>query len=363
MPANEQTWRDQKLLHVVFGLTSIIMLLSTIWMMAKDHNREWKVYQRQFRNLEAYSAGARLNEEESARYYAREDELKHKVKVAQSEVPPDEAFIAEAKKKQDDSRYAYRLGRIEEAKKDLIETVNVARAAATNKEEDKVGEDGILEKQRENVIKKRDAVVAAMQDVLARAKQVEDNAQRELKFMRAELDGVRSQYDIGVNEGMSESELATIEGEIRRVELVINGNDKVHGLLPTAQDAKAHREKLQQLLDQAVADETAARKALADHEADVGRLEATIAERSNNLGKEMLELPIIDAFGRPLKIDNIWLPQLTWNNNFRDVARFDRCTTCHQGIDKSAPGSASDPGYPTTRRLEVTLATPSEAPE
>src|SRR5579863_3078113 len=171
MPANEQTWRDQKFLHVVFGLTSIIMLLSTIWMMAKDHNREWKVYQRQFRNVEAYAAGGRLNEQESADYYARERELKHKVEVAQSEIPPIEAFLGEAQKKQDDSRYAYRVDRIEEAKRDLGETVRVARAAATNKEQDKVGEDGIPEQERKNVIKKRDALVAEMQDVLARAKQ------------------------------------------------------------------------------------------------------------------------------------------------------------------------------------------------
>ncbi|HWB11032.1 MAG TPA: c-type cytochrome [Pirellulales bacterium] len=363
MPANEQTWRDQKLLHVVFGLTSIIMLLSTIWMMAKDHNREWKVYQRQFRNLEAYAAGGRLNEQESAEYYAREKELKHKVEVAQSEVPPAEPFVDEAKKKQDDSRYAYRLDRIEEAKGELVAAERAARAAAASKSEDKVGEDGIAETERETVIDKRNALVAAMQDVLARAKQVEDNAQRALKFKRAELDGVRSEYDIGVNEGLDESKLAQIEERVKAVELVINGNDKVHGLLPTAQDAKDHREKLQKLLDEAVADETSAKKALADHEADVDRLETTLAERSNNRGKDFLELPVVDAFGRPLKIDNIWLPQLTWNNNFRDVARFDRCTTCHQGIDKTGPGSATDPGYPAIRRLDVTLVTPSEAPE
>jgi hypothetical protein len=45
-----------------------------------------------------------------------------------------------------------------------------------------------------------------------------------------------------------------------------------------------------------------------------------------------------------LRIDQIWLPQLTLNNNFRDVARFDRCITCHKGMDKSVPGSPTDPG-------------------
>src|SRR5487761_1300709 len=369
MPANEQTWRDQKLLHLAFGVTSIVMLLSTIWMLAKDHNREWKVYQRKFRNLEAYTADARLSEQESADYYARRKDLQHKLEVARSEAPPRDvvdAFVREAQSKKDDpklaERYPYRLDRIETAYAALEEAERTARSPSGTKD-DEAGEDGVYESKRKKLIKKRDDLISAMQDVQARAKQVEDNRQRDLKFKRADLDGVRSQYDIGVNEGLDEAELEKIEKRVKDFELQISGSDTAYGLLPAAQDAKTHREKLQTLLEQAIADETAARKALADHEADAKRLETALAERADTARKRMLELPIIDAFGRPLKVDNIWLPQLTWNNNFRDVARFDRCTTCHQGIDKTAPGSAVDAGYPTTRRLVLTLATPSAAPE
>jgi mono/diheme cytochrome c family protein len=370
MPANEQTWRDQKLLHVVFGITSILMLLCTIWMMAKDHSREWKNYQRRFQHLEAYTANARLSEEETADYYAKEKELKQKVRVAKSEAPAKgvvDAFVEEANKKQADknvgSRYPYNVDRIKNQYQNLVQV----RRAATQGGGDgaDVGEDGLLEDKRDDVIKQRDKLISAMQDVLARAKQVEENSQRELKFKRAELDGVRSQYDIGVNEEMSEKRLAEIESRVKDIELQINGDKEknVYGLLPVAQDAKIHRQKLQTLVDQALADETAAAKVLADHEADIKRLETTLAERRANLGKDLLELPVIDAFGRPLKVDNIWLPQLTWNNNFRDVARFDRCTTCHQGIEKTAPGSAINPGYPTTERLALMLATPSQKPD
>ena len=45
-------------------------------------------------------------------------------------------------------------------------------------------------------------------------------------------------------------------------------------------------------------------------------------------------------------IEQIWLPELTLDYNFRNVARFDRCTTCHQGIDRlggSASGGADIP--------------------
>ncbi|HVX15533.1 MAG TPA: PDZ domain-containing protein [Pirellulales bacterium] len=371
MPANEQTWRDQKLLHVVFGVTSIVMLLSTIWMLAKDHSREWKNYQRRFQRLEAYTADARLSEEETADYYAKEKELEHLVAVARSSAPPAEvvdSFVEEAKKKASDknvgSRYTYRVDRIEKAQEELAKARRSARSRGGAKDGEEGSTDGIAESERAGVIERRNELIAAMQDVLSRAKQVEDNAQRELKFKRAHLDGVRSEYDIGVNEGMGEAQLAGIEDRVRVIEREINGDgDAVYGLLSAAQDAKTHREKLQKLLDRATADEALAQKALADHQADIKRVETTLAERRENLGKSFLEMPVVDAFGRPLKIDNIWLPQLTWNNNFRDVARFDRCTTCHQGIEKTAPGSAVKPGYPTTERIELTLATPSERPD
>ncbi len=44
-------------------------------------------------------------------------------------------------------------------------------------------------------------------------------------------------------------------------------------------------------------------------------------------------LPGIDLMP-PTKIQQISLPELTINYNFKEVPRYDRCTTCHQGIDK-----------------------------
>ena len=44
-------------------------------------------------------------------------------------------------------------------------------------------------------------------------------------------------------------------------------------------------------------------------------------------------LPGIDLMP-PTKIQQISLPELTINYNFKEVPRYDRCTTCHQGIDR-----------------------------
>lgn len=75
MPATEQTWRNLKILHVVFGLVALVLLLATVLMLAADHNRPWKKYARGFRNLETWSAAARVAEQDSAAYESRREEL------------------------------------------------------------------------------------------------------------------------------------------------------------------------------------------------------------------------------------------------------------------------------------------------
>ncbi len=112
------------------------------------------------------------------------------------------------------------------------------------------------------------------------------------------------------------------------------------------QQAKTHRIELEQIVGQAGTEIAKAQKALADHQASLDQLEKAKRDRQLTKTKEILDLPIINAFNSPLKIEQIWLPKLTLNNNFSDVARFDRCITCHQAIDKSGAGSATAPAYP-----------------
>ncbi len=65
MPSREETWRNQYWLHVVFAVASMAMLVSIVWMMAKDHLREWKGYQREFIALEEEQNKAKLDAAEN----------------------------------------------------------------------------------------------------------------------------------------------------------------------------------------------------------------------------------------------------------------------------------------------------------
>ena len=52
MPATEETYRPQPILHIVFAISSIAMLLATVWMVVADHYRPWKQVQREFQTIE-----------------------------------------------------------------------------------------------------------------------------------------------------------------------------------------------------------------------------------------------------------------------------------------------------------------------
>lgn len=75
-------------------------------------------------------------------------------------------------------------------------------------------------------------------------------------------------------------------------------------------------------------------------------------------GKRWLELPILEAFNSPRKIETIWSEDLTQAFPFGEVPRHDRCTTCHQGIDRSWPQQPQRPLYPPSRILSLQLLSP-----
>src|SRR5258708_33101563 len=52
MAATDATYRNQKVLHIIFAISSIVMLLTIVGMFAEDYYRDWKVEQRSFRDVE-----------------------------------------------------------------------------------------------------------------------------------------------------------------------------------------------------------------------------------------------------------------------------------------------------------------------
>ena len=322
------------MLHVVFGVVAMLLLGATIMMLVSDHNRPWKKYQREFRALETWSAAARIDEQDSRSFEGQSKQLEASLAEARrADLDPSltEAFLTQVRTVPADAEAADR------AKLDIDQLTSQADPA-------------------ERLVLRGD-LLARLRDIAQRAKFREDLLAGQLKLRKAELDKNRADYELGVAEEASQEKLASL------LALADSKRAEVAKATLDFQTANTHRKSLEAILRKLTSGEDAAAKALADHRSKLNQLSKALKDRAPNAGKTLLELPVLDAFNGPLRIDQIWLPQLTLNNNFRDVARFDRCITCHKGMDKSVPGAPTDPAYRQTETVTLSLPTPAKAPE
>ncbi|MFH1267050.1 MAG: PDZ domain-containing protein, partial [Planctomycetota bacterium] len=331
MPATNSTFYNMKRLHAVFAVSSMALLAVTLWMLAADHWREWKVYQRTFRDrIEPWLTEARIRETRSGEFTAREESLEEAIRKARGAVPDRAAiqrFIAEFE------REALRRG-----------ASGADRAAIEAAYESLVAQPGD-EAHRELLGRLSERVTAAENRGATVA--------RQLRSHRAQFNEARSLYEAGVGEGVSQQKLDRLQ---RRVDGI---KQAVDALVAQSEEASTHSEALAGIFREITRQEVETRQALADHRALVDRFDRTLTEQRWNFGKQLLRLPLIDAFGRPLAIEQTWLPGLTIDYHFRRVARFDRCATCHQGIDKTRPGSRSEPACLGEEVFSVELAVPA----
>ena len=333
MPATEQTWRDMKILHVVFGVVALILLLATVIMLTVDHNRPWKKYQRTFRALETWTAAARVDAEDTRAFAEKTAELETALAaIRRADLDPEliGAFLAEAEAVPEDAQAA----------------AAVREDVARLREEADDDERFVL----------RGDLLQRLQDIVDRAEFRENQLAGTLKLRKAELDKRRADYELAI------ADEAPADRQRELLDLADAKRAEVAEATQAFQQANTHRKSLNGTLGKITEPEDLAAKNLADHRQSLSLLRKVVSDRSPNFGKTVLELPVLDAFNGPLRVDQIWLPKLTLNNNFRDVARFDRCTTCHQGMTKAVPGQPTEPAYPQAGSVEVVLATPDEPP-
>ncbi len=274
MPASEETYRRQPTLHLVFAISSIAMLLSTVWMVMADHLRPWKQVQRQFQVVEREkneSLEKTKLEEQKTKYQKQIDEIDAKIQAADASA---------------------------EARGRDLRAIN--------------SELKVLEGRTEKI----------------------DTARR---FQKADLDSKRSLYDGMIDRGeereartylntivhQAEEELGTLSLDLEKVkaELAVKKAEK-EKLLGFVDDLKKEKERLTREADRVA-------RVLEQKDALYG---GPLHWYSKPMAF-LRSLPGIDIMP-PTKIQQLSLPELTINYNFKEVPRYDRCATCHQGIDR-----------------------------
>jgi len=282
MPATEQTWRDLKILHVLFAVVALVLLASTVAMLAADHNRPWKKYARGFRDLETWSAAARIEQQDLADYRERGDELAEQLAEARR-APLDaglaEAFVAAVRQAPEDSAAA---GFLEQDIADLQELrtrVEQLGDAAASADE--------VARLNDRRFALRGDLLQRMRDIAKRSKFREDLLAGSLKLRKAEFDKNRADYELAVADELPakrQTELLTLadvkRGEVAEATLAF-------------QSANTHRKNLESLVGQITAAEDVAAKNMADHRGQLALLEKTYDDRRASRGKAALELPEI----------------------------------------------------------------------
>jgi cytochrome c551/c552 len=176
-----------------------------------------------------------------------------------------------------------------------------------------------------------------------------DRLANDLKFRNSDRDEARAIYDLAVRDALPAEEKAARFAEFQQrqdicdatqVELdaatavLKESTDKVKALTAESDALKVELEKLNK---------------------EASRVQAALenikpSSRVSRWKRAMMELPIIDGFNSHLKIVQDWLPNLSQTLGMAEIARFDRCRTCHQNIDKTAAGGipAFPQGHPET---------------
>ena len=406
MPASEQTWRDQKMMHVVFGVTSLLMLFATLWMFKKDHNREWREWQLADRGKEKWAQEASLAEA-TAQSHLDMMKLADELSSASSQ-PVDSVQIEEFNRlvNQETARLSeagiqpktFNLEKLDSLVAEIAQQATVAaearaaiepaqqaaRDAQVNNLQAAAGDadrESLKAAQQESKAAvyalqqadaartKAEAIVAGlrgdlyaeMQAVIGEAKRREDAVTIKKKFEAANHTARLSELGLAIGGSAPQAEIDALQTEIDRLSEVISELDS------EVVSSKEYRTSLESIVRNIKSDSTAIEKSLAAVETDLNRIAENRDKNTWNVGEWITRWPILNAlYDGNVRIEQIWLPDMLIDYNFSSVPRYDRCVTCHRAIDKTAPGSAVEPAYPTIpedeRHRNLAMISPDDAP-
>jgi len=270
MAATDQTYRNQNWLDIVFGVTCVLMLVGVVWMFWQDYSREFKVEQRDFRDVEAAVA-----ERQMLKLIPDQKQLEA--------IEEQERILAYARNQRDEA--AERLSN--DLKKALTErTKKQADAQKIKADYDSVlslYNIAVEERDEEKNPKRQKTLVARAETTLKQLNRLKDN----LNEANAKLDKANLDYE-------------AVKGKKKELEDGVSRNED----------------------------------ALKKMTADFDRFAKLAHQKQWKIGDTFRSLPVLDAFSSPVKIQQYTLSDLPIDYNFKYVTRYDRCTTCHLGFDR-----------------------------
>ncbi len=277
MAASDQTYRNQKSLHLVFAISSVAMLVSTIWMFWDDYNRPFKKVQRDFRTVEA--------------------EVAKRTLLASAPTPDRREAVVQAEKEVAQAREIQNA--VRRLADDDVKALKTKQFKAEKARADKKAEyDSLMSFYNIEIEHKGPETheAQAYQKEMTRLTEPLAQLQREIEEAQAEIGTINAKR-YTVQAGGETVEISPKEADDR---------------LSRAEDK---HKKLTEEFD---------------------RFAKLAAQKTWKWDDWVRTLPVLDAFASPVKIQQYTLDELPIDYSFKYVTRYDRCATCHLGLEKSS---------------------------
>lgn len=156
-------------------------------------------------------------------------------------------------------------------------------------------------------------------------------AEADYQATKADYDSLVSLYNIEVDEhGEGSAKAKEMKGQIGKME------EKLGVQQAEAEKWKAHLDALQKQqaeLERPLTEALVRLKKIYD---SFDRVAKNAVQKRWKVGDVIRSLPVIDGFASPYRIHQYTLNDLPIDYNFKQVTRYDRCVTCHQGIERGA---------------------------
>src|SRR5215813_11122760 len=247
-------------LNVVFAAASIFLLLSTVWMVWDDYDRDWKNTQRRFAQLQTDVARADLQKAQRSLDRNKLGQLQAQLAAADKNATANKGKIDEIQKKLDD--------------------VNIRL----------------------------------------------DRTQKDYQYAKANLDHDRYDFEASRASGLD----VTAKGQTVAAE-----QKRLADLNQQVEEMTAQRADLQKQIAQYNGAVGTTAKQIEDMHAETTRLSKVLDTVTPSFSKDyFLNAPLLDFMAPTIKIQQLILPNVVDDVNFKTVPKMDRCTTCHLAIDK-----------------------------
>ena len=275
-------------LNVVFAASSIFLLLSTVWMVWDDFDRDWKNTQRRFAQLQYDVTRAQYRAEAARVDKTKLGSLQAQLKAAEQNVKANQSKVDDLQKK--------------------------------------------------------------LEDIEVRL----DRANRDYQYMKATYD--HDKYDF------ESARAAGLASATKKGETVADEGKRLKDLDLEVQKITAERNAGRQALSQFTGVVGTLQKQIEDMRADQMRLRKVAEAQAPSASKDyFLNAPLLDFLAPTIKINQLILPDVVDDVNFKTVPKMDRCTTCHLGIDREAFQKYPQP-FKTHPNLDAYLGSKSPHP-